>query len=85
MAEQTQTPTPWRAEDDRVVFGVGLLVAECYGDSTIESCANADFIVKAVNNHGPMTTLLRRVAEHARLPPKLEEDIAKFLEALPES
>jgi hypothetical protein len=59
------TPTPWRAEDDRVVFGSGLLVAECYGGSTKESIANANFIVKCVNSHSPSPAALDPVTVEA--------------------
>lgn len=57
------TQLPWHAEDDRVVFGSGLLVAECYGGTTKESKANAAFIAKAGNNHEAMDQLLAEAAD----------------------
>ncbi len=57
--ESGHTPPPWHAEDDRVVFGSGFLVAECYGGSTMESIANAAFIVEAVNSYDANRALTR--------------------------
>lgn len=59
MSEQTKhTPTPWRYEAStktiRSVPANYWLATMDSWDGAIDNEANADFIVKAVNNHDPL-------------------------------
>jgi hypothetical protein len=69
MGMQRHSPTPWRAIDSIVILseadhGFSTWLANCQvgGATRPEQCANAAFIVKAVNAHEQLVKALQQIA-----------------------